>query len=437
MKVKLTKRLIDAAVPTSKDLFLWDSSIPGFGLKITPKDARVFVLQYWAPRLKQVRRRYTIGPFGALTVEQARTEAERLRGLIASGEDPAAAKKQAREGAQTAAAETLTRVSTLYLAECRAKMKQRTADEYERLFRVYILPVLGARPVSAVSTRELHALHLKYARSPYQANRILQLLRAFFSWSERTGYRPRQSNPCYGITAFPERSRERFLTGEEVGRLGAALEEAEQRGLRPAPRLRKAPKSAATAKHRPKGADTPIPANPLAVAAIRLLLLTGWREQEALTLRWQDVDLSRGAATLPDTKTGKSHRPMGVAACELLAGLPRLHNSEYVFPGADPAHPLREIKRVWTAARHAAGLDDVRLHDLRHTVASFAVGGGHSLYLTGSLLGHARAETTQRYAHLADDARKSTADAVSAALSAALRRQKTEVTPLRKAGGEA
>lgn len=130
--------------------------------------------------------------------------------------------------------------------------------------------------------------------------------------------------------------------------------------------------------------------------------------------------MNRGAATLPNTKTGRSHRPIGAPAIALLSMLPRLDGARYVFPGARVGQPLREIKRVWTAVRHDAGLDDVRLHDLRHTVVSFAVGSGHSLFLTGKLLGHARAETTQRYAHLADDARKAVADAVSAALHAAL-----------------
>lgn len=115
----------------------------------------------------------------------------------------------------------------------------------------------------------------------------------------------------------------------------------------------------------------------------------------------------------------------------LLASLPRLHGSPYVFPGREKAEPLKEIRRVWTAARHKAKLDDVRLHDLRHTVASFAVGSGHSLYLTGKLLGHARAETTQRYAHLADDARKAIADTVSSELASALNGNLAKVLPIR------
>jgi integrase len=164
----------------------------------------------------------------------------------------------------------------------------------------------------------------------------------------------------------------------------------------------------------------PIPANPYAVDGIRFLLLIEWREQEALTLRWSAIDLERGRVTLDETKTAKSHRAIGAPAIALIAALPRVAGSAFVFPGNVEGQPLREIKRVWMAARHAANLDDVRLHDLRHTVASFAVGSGHSLYLTGKRLGHVRAATTQRYAPLADDARKAMADNVSGAIAAAL-----------------
>ena len=352
----------------------------------------------------------------------ARGGTQRILGRVASGDDPAADASAGRRAAKDA---TVAIVCVEYLDETRAKMKQRTADEYARLFKVYIVPSLGRKPVAQVTLRDVSTLHLAHRAHPYQANRIVQLLKTFFFWAEARGYCAANTNPCRGFSKFPEeRQRERFLTVDEVGRLGAALSKAELTGLRPAPSMRSKP-SVLPRRRKNIGRNPRTfrsPANPFAVAAIRFLLLTGWREQEALTLQWADVDMERGAATLPNTKTGKSHRPIGAPAIGLLAGLPRLDGSRYVFPGTGgAARPLREIKRVWTAVRHAAGLDDVRLHDLRHTVASFSVASGHSLFLTGKLLGHARAETTQRYAHLADDARKVAADAVSGALEAALR----------------
>jgi integrase len=162
------------------------------------------------------------------------------------------------------------------------------------------------------------------------------------------------------------------------------------------------------------------PANPVAVSVLRFLLLTGWREQEAMTLQWSAVDPSTGIVTLDDTKTGKSIRILGSPALELLAAQTRVQGSPYVFPGRNPMQPLRETQRLWYAVRHAAKLDDVRLHDIRHSVASIAASHGYSLFLIGKLLGHRTTRSTERYAHLADDARKVMADQVGATIGSAL-----------------
>lgn len=243
-------------------------------------------------------------------------------------------------------------------------------------------------------------------------------VRIYPSGSKSFVLAPVNSNPCTAVKRYREGKRERFLTVAEVGSLSQALYTALTAGLPPAPRHQRKPGDPSKQKHRPKEI-TPIPANPAAVAAIRFLLLTGWRSSEARNLRWSDVDFARKMATLRETKTGKSHRPLGAPALALLSELPRV--SEFVFPGDKPGTPLRDMKRVWGAVRYAAGLEDVRLHDLRHTVASFAVASGHSLYVTGSLLGHARAATTQRYAHLHDDARHAAADTVSSVIAEAMK----------------
>lgn len=428
MRGKLTKRSVESAKSGSVDVFMWDTELRGFGVKVTPKNHRVFIAQYWSPTLHRVRRRATLGAFGTLTVDQARTAAQRLLGRVANGEDPAAETSAHRGAAKDA---TVSALSAEYLEDIKEKVQPSTGAQYAQLFKVNIIPALGKKPVAQVTLRDAAALHSSKSKQPYQANRVLNLLGAFLNWTEKRGYRARHSNPCRDVQPYPERQRERFLSAVEIGRLGAALSLAERTGLAPAPNLKRKPSAPEKAKHRPTSADTPIPANPFAIAAIRFLLLTGWREQEALTLQWAEIDLSRGAATLPNTKTGKSHRPLGAPAIALLATLERLEGSPYVFPGARAGHPLREIKRVWSAARHAAGLEGVRLHDLRHTVASFAMGSGHSLFIVGKLLGHSRAETTNRYAHLSEDARKAAADDVSGSIAAALwGEQPTEVIPL-------
>ena len=177
------------------------------------------------------------------------------------------------------------------------------------------------------------------------------------------------------------------------------------------------------------------PANPFAVAALRFLMFTGWREQEALTLEWKFVGLATGIATLPDTKTGKSVRTLSAPARELLAALPRVKGSPYVFPGRDPKAPLNELQRLWYAARSEARLEDVRLHDLRHSVASFAGGRGYSLFLIGKLLGHRDQRSTARYAHLADDIRRTMADDVGEVIREAMASDpdvQRDVIPIRK-----
>jgi integrase len=215
-----------------------------------------------------------------------------------------------------------------------------------------------------------------------------------------------------------------------MGRLGDALHLAEITGVEPAPQHRK---SAGAKRARNAGmfASGPQPANPITVAALRLLMLTGWREKEALTLRWDAVDFERGIVTLEDTKAGRSTRALPAPALKLIASQPRRAGSPFVFPGRVDGKPLQEIQRLWYAVRAAAKLEGVRLHDLRHSVASFAAAQGHSLFLIGKLLGHKDQRSTSRYAHLADDARKTMADSVGEEISRALSRRADKIEPER------
>lgn len=179
----------------------------------------------------------------------------------------------------------------------------------------------------------------------------------------------------------------------------------------------------------------PNPANPHAVAALRLLLLTGCRESEIRTLRWDAVDLKRGFLRLADAKTGKSVRPLGAAAAEFLSSVRNVHRSPYVFPGARPSVPLQSIKRLWHGVRYSVGLPDVRLHDLRHSCASFSAIGGDSLLVTRARHGHRTVASTSRYAHLSDEPVRSAADRVADDLAALLGGQQTSAhaTPEGKA----
>ena len=396
---RINKRAIDSLGQVERDTFFWDDELPGFGVRLSPKGKKTYVLQYRLPGLgrRGTAKRISLGEHGALTPEEARKLAKKELGRVANGVDPAA-ERFARKSAAT-----VKELGTLYLEDVLVRRKPSTAREYQRLWEKHVLPALGTRQVAEVSIADIRRLHRSLHKTPFLANRLAAMLGAFFTFAEKEGVRVDHSNPAHGIEFFPENPRERFLTREEFKRLGAALARAETEGLPPAPEHRRKPGRKENQRHRPKSADTPIPANPFAVAAIRLLALTGCRENEVLSLRWDGVDLERGYLRLADTKTGRSVRPIGETAAALLGSLPRMEENPFVFPGLRENQHLKEIKRLWYAARHAAKLDGLRLHDLRHSFASVPATGGESLLVVRSLLGHKRVSTTERYAHLGDD----------------------------------
>jgi integrase len=233
-----------------------------------------------------------------------------------------------------------------------------------------------------------------------------------YAFAGRAGVVPEGTNPARGIDKFKESRRERFLTGEELERLGSAIREAETIGI-----PWTVDESRPRAKHVPKAARiTKI--NPSAAAALRLLLFTGCRLREILHLRWEYVDVQRGCLFLPDSKTGRKTVILNAPALAVLNGLERM--SPYVVPGDDPCQPRHDLKRPWDAVTKRADLTGVRLHDLRHTYASFGAGSGLGLPVIGRLLGHTQAATTARYAHLDNDPLRRASETIASQISAAL-----------------
>jgi integrase len=397
---------------------IWDSTKhapPGFGLRVWPAregraPTKTFILHY---RARGRERKLTLGRLGPLSVDAARKLALAAKSSVAHGSDPAADKAKARHGL------TLREAIQRFIEAVERKKKLRTAYEYRRVFKKYITPILGRRRLDDLDTADVMRLHGRYHTTPTQANRILTVLSSLCSWAAQAGLRGEgKVNPCSRVERYPESAKERFLTGEEIVRISEALARAEREGLAPAPKRRMARKTGATAKHRPKAADLPVHASPGAVNAIRLLMLTGARKNEILRLRWADVDLERSALHLSDTKTGRSARPIGAPAAQLLSELP--HSGPYVFPGKRAGKPIESVRRLWDAVRYDAKLEEVRLHDLRHTMASTAAGEGLSLLLIGKMLGHKHAATTQRYAHLADAPVKTATDRTANVIAAFL-----------------
>jgi integrase len=415
-KGRITKRSVDALRPfKTADNFLWDEELRGFGIRTKPSGAKSFLISYYAPERHRKRERLTLGQYPNMTVDEARKEARRQLGRVAHGDNPAAERQETRRALRD---DTVANLLDEYLEYGRAHFKARTMELYEGIARLYVLPAFGKLLITEVGVREVDQLHRKLKRKPVMANRVVRFVKSFYYWLEKRDlYTGR--NPASRVELFKEKPAERYLSDEELSKIGEALRIAETAGLRPAPYHRMKPSNK---RKRNAGMLTSEPrrADPTAVAALRFLLQTGWREGEALGLRWSEVDMTTGLVTLPDTKTGKSQRILGAPTLEVLRRVPRIVGSPYVFPGKDPSKPLESVHRLWTAVRHAAGLDDVRLHDLRHTVASKAGGMGVSLFVIGKILGHRSIQSTERYAHLADDTRKTTADAVSQKIQDAL-----------------
>ena len=350
------------------------------------------------------QRHVTIGAHGSpWTVETARKEAVWLLGQIASGQDVA----RVRDHAKTipTVAQAIQRFMEEHVG---AKLKPRTAANYEFMIRLHILPAFGRDRLDAIGSSDISKLHHKMRATAPTANRCLAALSKFFSWAETQNLRPRASNPCVGLDKFRERKRERFLSDPELAKLGHALVTAECAGK-----------------------------SPYFLALIRLLILTGARHDESKTLEWSMVDLRRGLLSLPESKTGAKTIVLNAPALDVLVALPRQEGNPFVMCGEVTGKHLINARKPWLRLLTAAGIDGpLRVHDLRHSFASVAMSEGGSLPMIGRLLGHSQPQTTQRYAHLAADPARALAEQSGASLTARMnaRLAIAETKPLRKLG---
>lgn len=393
---RISKRAVDALkCPPGKDReFLWDDAIAGFGVAAFSSGRRVYVAQY---RQAGRSRRVTIGEHGRLTPDQARSEAKKLLGAAEAGSDPIAERKAARE------ARTFGAVAEEFLSlHVAAKRKGRTTSEYRRIVQSRIVPTIGSKRIADVHRNDVARLHGKLADTPYEANRVLALISAVWNWAARRGEAALADNPAKAIERYPEHGRERYLTSAELGRLGEALRRSKL--------------------------------DPFAIAAIRLLILTGARLREILDAHWEHVDLERGVIFLADSKTGKKTVYLSAAAQAVLAAVPRIEGNPYIIAGAKDGAPRADLKKPWRAVTKAALLEGVRIHDLRHSFASIGAGASMGLPVIGKLLGHSQAATTHRYAHLDADPLRRAAETIGATIAAAMDGGGSgEVVPLHRA----
>jgi integrase len=389
----LTQRKIKSLRPRAGAQYVvWDGVLPGFGVRVG-QEARTYILKY---RLTTGRVRWaTLGRVGDVPLTKARKRARRYVGVVADGGDPLRVKDDARN------APTFGDVADRFLAEhVAARRKPATQRLYKLAIDGHLRPRFGPAPIVDLCTADLLKVQHRLRATPYMANRVIAVASKLMNWAAQHDYRDPHTNPCDGIEKFKEDARARYLSPAELLRLGAALRVAVRYGS----------------------------LSPAAIAALRLLLFTGARVGEILSLRWREVDLAGGALHLADSKTGAKTILLNAPAIDVLRAWPRVVGSRYVFPGEGRGKRKGQhrvsLVDAWAWIRKRARLHDVRVHDLRHSFASIGVSNGQTLPVIGALLGHSQAATTQRYAHLMADPLRAASAATGATIAAALERRR-------------
>lgn len=382
--VDLTQRLARESKPQEKDTILFDKKLSGFGLRIHPSGRKVYVVQ---ARIEGRTRRIVIARHGEMRLTQARRRAREMLVRICAGENPADDIQMEKK------ALAFDEFAKEYLRRCDPLWKPSGRKTVRVYLKARLLPAFGRMPLNRIGHEDVAAWFDAASRErPGAANRAFEILRAMMSRAEEWGLREHGANPCLGIVKNPRKKIARFLDADELARLGRALDAHEDK-------------------------------RPQAVAAIRLLVLTGCRRGEILNLRWRDI--GENALHLSDSKTGPRAVPLGRAARAIINVLPGDRGPEsFLFPDYANGRGYYTLRECWRAVCEDAGLDRLRLHDLRHTMASHAVMSGENLPLIGKLLGHRRHRTTAGYAHLADDHLLEAAEKVGTLIAQAMSPEK-------------
>ncbi|MBC6718664.1 tyrosine-type recombinase/integrase [Aurantimonas sp. DM33-3] len=407
---KLTKSLVDRAIPNGKDLFLWDAAPKGFGLKVSASGAKTFVVQYRLAGGRAGRtRRMTIGKYGSpWTVESARKEAARILADVAGGSDPADKRENIRE------MPSITVLCDRYLRDGVGTKKDSTLSTDVGRIERHIKPLLGRKKVSELTRNDVMKFQNDVASGKTAvdvrtgvrgraivrggkgtAARTVGLLGGILAYAVGSGLI--QENPVHGVKRYKDKRNHRFLSETDIAKIGNALTFFETQNK-----------------------------NANAIAIVRLLLFTGARRGEIERLRWREVDPETRCLRLEDSKTGQKILPISAGASELLihheARFGRL--SEFVFASADYGGHYSGTPKFWKHVRSYAGFPELRLHDLRHSFASLGLSQGRSLSVLGALLGHRDHGTTQRYAHLSEDPVRLATEEIGTAIARAIGKSK-------------
>jgi integrase len=382
--MKLTKRSVDALASKVKEYGIRDSELKGFGVRIMPSGRKTYQVQY---RSAGRTRKIKIGVHGTITADEARKEAKRHLSDVAFGGNPSEEKRMFKD------APLVSDVCDRFIEEhVKVHLKPTTQRTYKISVEKEIRPKLGKHKVEALTRADVAKFMHGLRATPIQANRTFAALSKMMNLCEQWGLRPDGSNPCRHVKKYKENKRERYLSSEEMERLGNVLNECEQDGIE----------------------------TPYVVTFFKLLILTGARLGEIQTLKWDYV--KEGCFMLPDSKTGAKKVYFGPEVQSLLDALMRVPSNPYVIVGPVTGEHMNDMQKPWRRIRKRAGLEDVRIHDLRHTFASFMVTAGHSLPMIGKLLGHSQPQTTARYAHLADATMHEVANSMSGMIGGVMSR---------------
>jgi len=335
---KLTKRVVECLVPEAKERFVWDQELSGFGIRIYPTGRKIYVVQY---RSYGRTRRKNLGQHGVLTADEARREAKLVQADVARGGDPSAEHRIKMQSP------TIADLGERFLSDYVAlHCKPKTQQDYASIIRKTICPVIGSIKVTEITRTDIINFHHVKRDTPYRANRCVALLSKMLNLAEDWGLRPFGTNPARRIKKYREEEKKRYLKDEEQARLGEVLFDGLETGEY----------------------------SEYVVAAFYLLMLTGCRLKEIQTLKWEYVTPHH--LELPDSKTGRRRIPLPAEAYDVLEALPRRAGNPYVILGDKPDGYYNDLQKPWRKIRAKAGLEDVRLHDLRHTYASVAVMNG-------------------------------------------------------------
>lgn len=390
---------------------VWDSRVVGFGVRRQKSESRTYIVKV---RVKNQQRWFTIGRHGApWTPDAARREALRMLGDVADGQDLGAIRDESKSAA------TVSQLCDMYLADAEdgkvltkfgvPKKPSTLSTDKGRILR-HIKPLLGKRLVKDITSHDvkrfLNDVAIGKTRTDVKtgkhgraivrggrgtATRTVGLLGGLFTYAIEMGLRTDEKNPVLGVKKFPDKMETRFLEPAEFTRIGEAMRALDEEGV-----------------------------SPYGLAGIRLLMLTGCRKSEILTLKWEHVDFENGCLRLPDSKTGSKVVLLGGPALDLLSSISHLEGNPYVLPSSRKDGHLVGLPKTWNTVRRRAGLEWATLHILRHSFASFGAGSGLGLPIIGHLLGHKDSSTTARYAKVAVDPAKVAANRISEGIAAAV-----------------